>query len=32
MFERAGTLFLDNLSAYRAGRVLKNVADLHAGY
>jgi phosphoglycerate dehydrogenase-like enzyme len=32
MFERAGTLFLDNLSAYRAGRALKNVADLDAGY
>ncbi|NTS65786.1 D-2-hydroxyacid dehydrogenase [Sphingomonas sp. HHU CXW] len=32
MFERAGALFLDNLSAYRAGRALKNVADLDAGY
>jgi phosphoglycerate dehydrogenase-like enzyme len=32
MFQRAAALFLDNLTAYRAGRALKNVADLDAGY
>ncbi|WP_298810003.1 D-2-hydroxyacid dehydrogenase [uncultured Sphingomonas sp.] len=32
MFQRAAALFLDNLAAYRAGRALKNVADLDAGY
>lgn len=32
MFQRAAALFLDNLTAYRAGRALENVADLDAGY
>ncbi|MDP9162501.1 MAG: D-2-hydroxyacid dehydrogenase [Pseudomonadota bacterium] len=32
MFQRAGALFLENLSAYRAGRPMKNVSDLDQGY
>ena len=32
MFRRAAALFLDNLGAYRAGRPMKNVADLSRGY
>ena len=32
MFKRAAALFLDNLTAYRDGRSLRNVADLDAGY
>jgi phosphoglycerate dehydrogenase-like enzyme len=32
MFQRAGALFLRNLSAYKAGAPLENVADLDAGY
>ncbi|WP_375270459.1 D-2-hydroxyacid dehydrogenase [Sphingomonas sp.] len=32
MFQRAAALFLDNLTAYRDGRALRNVADLDAGY
>jgi phosphoglycerate dehydrogenase-like enzyme len=32
MFRRAAALFLDNLSAFRAGRPMRNVADLDAGY
>jgi phosphoglycerate dehydrogenase-like enzyme len=32
MFARAAALFLDNLEAFRAGRPLRNVADLDAGY
>ncbi|WP_375429274.1 D-2-hydroxyacid dehydrogenase [uncultured Sphingomonas sp.] len=32
MFRRAADLFLRNLDAYRAGRPMKNVADLDAGY
>jgi hypothetical protein len=32
MFQRAGELFLQNLDAFRAGRPMKNVADLDAGY
>lgn len=32
MFIRAATLFLDNLEAFVAGREMKNVVDLEAGY
>ncbi len=32
MFQRAAALFLDNLAAYRAGKPMRNVADLDAGY
>lgn len=32
MFRRAATLFLQNLSAFRAGQPMKNVANLDAGY
>ncbi|WP_380778655.1 D-2-hydroxyacid dehydrogenase [Sphingomonas sp. R86520] len=32
MFARGATLFLDNLAAFLAGRPMKNVADLDAGY
>jgi phosphoglycerate dehydrogenase-like enzyme len=32
MFLRAGALFLDNLAAFLAGREMKNVVDLEAGY
>ncbi len=32
MFQRAAALFLDNVTAYRSGRPLLNVADLDAGY
>jgi phosphoglycerate dehydrogenase-like enzyme len=32
MFTRAATLFLDNLDAFLAGRPMKNVVDLEAGY
>jgi len=32
MLARAAALFLENLSAYRGGRAMRNVADLDAGY
>ena len=32
MFERASALFLRNLTAFRAGHAMENVADLDAGY
>ena len=32
MFQRAASLFLRNLDAFRAGRAMQNVADLDAGY
>ncbi|WP_375391518.1 D-2-hydroxyacid dehydrogenase [uncultured Sphingomonas sp.] len=32
MFRRAAALFAENLQAFRAGRPLRNVADLDAGY
>ena len=32
MFRRAAALFLENLTAFRAGEPMKNVADLDAGY
>ena len=32
MFRRAAALFLDNLTAFRDGRPMRNVADLDAGY
>ena len=32
MFQRGAALFLANLDAFRAGRPLRNVADLDAGY
>jgi phosphoglycerate dehydrogenase-like enzyme len=32
MFLRAGTLFLENLQAYLAGKPMKNVVDFDAGY
>ncbi|MEG3086706.1 D-2-hydroxyacid dehydrogenase [Sphingomonas sp. PB4P5] len=32
MFQRAAALFLDNLDAYMAGRPMRNVVDLDAGY
>jgi phosphoglycerate dehydrogenase-like enzyme len=32
MFQRAAALFLDNLDAFLAGRPMRNVADLDAGY
>lgn len=32
MFQRAGQLFFENLHAYLAGRPMKNVVDLTAGY
>ena len=32
MFRRAAALFLDNLDAFLAGRPMRNVADLAAGY
>ncbi|MFT3964860.1 MAG: D-2-hydroxyacid dehydrogenase [Sphingobium sp.] len=32
MMRRAVRLFLDNLAAYRAGRAMRNVVDLDAGY
>ena len=32
MFARGAALFLDNLAAFLAGRPMKNVADLDAGY
>lgn len=32
MFERAATLFLDNLEAFRNGRPMRNLVDLDTGY
>jgi phosphoglycerate dehydrogenase-like enzyme len=32
MFQRGAALFLDNLAAFRAGRPMRNVVDLDAGY
>ena len=32
MFQRAATLFLKNLAAFRDGAPMENVADLQAGY
>lgn len=32
MFQRGAALFLDNLAAFAAGRPMRNVADLGAGY
>lgn len=32
MFQRAAKLFLENLSAFRSGKPMTNVADLQAGY
>lgn len=32
MFQRAGALFLENLGAFLAGRPMRNVVDLDAGY
>ncbi|MGN6621641.1 MAG: D-2-hydroxyacid dehydrogenase [Sphingomonas sp.] len=32
MFQRAATLFLENLDAFRAGRPMRNTVDLAAGY
>jgi phosphoglycerate dehydrogenase-like enzyme len=32
MFRKAAALFLENLTAYRDGRSMTNVADLSAGY
>jgi phosphoglycerate dehydrogenase-like enzyme len=32
MFQRAAALFADNLDAYLAGREMRNVVDLEAGY
>jgi phosphoglycerate dehydrogenase-like enzyme len=32
MFQRAAALFLENLAAFRAGRPMRNVANLDAGY
>ena len=32
MFRRGAALFLDNLAAFRAGALMKNVVDLTAGY
>ena len=32
MFQRAAALILDNLHAYVAGKPMRNVADLDAGY
>ncbi len=32
MFQRAATLFLDNLDAFLAGQPMRNVANLDAGY
>lgn len=32
MFQRAAALFLDNLDAFLAGRPMRNVVDLDAGY
>ncbi|WP_188054856.1 D-2-hydroxyacid dehydrogenase [Sphingosinithalassobacter sp. CS137] len=32
MFQRAAALFLENLEAFRAGKPMKNVVDLAAGY
>ena len=32
LFERAASLFLRNLAAYRAGAPMENVVDLNAGY
>lgn len=32
MFQRAATLFLENLDAFLGGRPMKNVVDLDAGY
>lgn len=32
MFQRGAALFLDNLAAFVAGRPMRNVADLDAGY
>ena len=32
MFRRGAALFLDNLAAYRAGKPMRNVTDLAAGY
>ena len=32
MFPRAAALFLENLAAFRAGRPMRNVVDLAAGY
>ena len=32
MFARGAALFLDNLAAFLAGRPMKNIADLDAGY
>ena len=32
MFERGAALFLENLAAFRAGRPMRNVVDLAAGY
>jgi phosphoglycerate dehydrogenase-like enzyme len=32
MYRRAARLFLDNLAAFRAGRPMRNIVDLGAGY
>jgi hypothetical protein len=32
MFQRGAALFLDNLDAFIAGRPMRNVVDLDAGY
>lgn len=32
MFQRSAAMFLDNLDAYRAGRPMRNVANLNLGY
>ena len=32
MFQRTAALFLRNLTAFRAGAAMENVADLDAGY
>lgn len=32
MFQRAGALFVENLHAFMAGRPMRNVVDLEAGY
>ncbi|MGN6278835.1 MAG: D-2-hydroxyacid dehydrogenase [Sphingomonas sp.] len=32
MFQREGALFLENLAAFRAGKPMRNVVDLDAGY
>jgi hypothetical protein len=32
MFQRAAALFLENVQAFVAGKPMRNVADLDAGY